>query len=97
MSAADWIMRAATHNAPLDRREWAHAMEAEFDTLEKGKLSWAFGCWSAMAQWRMRDDLPFLALLAVITLLSWKGRVLASVGVRAPTRRSALGYLSRAS
>ena len=76
MSAADWIMHAATHNAPADRREWAHAMEAEFETLEKGKLGWALGCWQAMLGWRLRPDVSYLlALVSCVVFLGMRGAV----------------------
>lgn len=63
MTTAEFVMRAVTNNAPPERREWAHAMQAEFETLERGKLDWAVGCWTAMLRWRLTTDALYLAAL----------------------------------
>jgi hypothetical protein len=67
MSLADWIMRAATDDPPRGREQWAHAMRAEYASLDGGKLSWALGCWTTMLGWRLRADAFYLATMLVVT------------------------------
>lgn len=69
MPLTDWIMRTATEDPPHGREHWAEAMRAEYATLDRGKLSWALGCWTTMLGWRMRADaIYFAALVAMIPL-----------------------------
>ena len=72
MTLADWIMRATTSNPPRGHEQWAEAMRAEYAVLGGGKLGWAFGCWTTMLGWRLRDDgLYFATLIAVVILLDF--------------------------
>ena len=66
---ADWIMRVATRNPPLAQREWARAMQAEYDVLQAGRLVWSLGCFAAVMEWRFRTDGVYLLLLLAIAIL----------------------------
>jgi hypothetical protein len=63
---ARFVLQIATRNPPRGREEWARAMRSEFDVLDRGGLGWAIGCWSAMSWWRLKADVPFLALIPVL-------------------------------
>ena len=65
------LMNAALGDAPADRRSWVMAMSAEFETLDRDRLSWAFGCWSAVARWNAgRDALALIG--AAVLVLTWE-------------------------
>jgi hypothetical protein len=66
MSLARWIMDRAAANPPPGREAWARAMRAEFESLERGRLGWALGCWQAMASWKLRRDWLFLGVLGAL-------------------------------
>lgn len=66
---ADSIMQATIRAAPPQRSEWARAMEAEFATLEHGRLAWALGCWFTMNDWRVQSELVYLTAVIVSTAL----------------------------
>jgi hypothetical protein len=63
-----WLIDLATTNPPLGREEWARAMRAEFETLERGRTGWALGCLSASLGWRLRSNLGFLSAFVAVAL-----------------------------
>ena len=81
MDLSRLIMKLAFRNVPNAREEWARAMQAEFDVLQKGRLAWAIGClWAGMGWDLKAHALYWLALPAATAavqffvsgpLLSW--------------------------
>jgi hypothetical protein len=63
-----WLIDLATTNPPAGREEWARAMRAEFETLERGRTGWALGCLSASLGWRLRSNLGFLLAFVAVAL-----------------------------
>jgi hypothetical protein len=66
---ANWIMQNAVRNAPAERADWAEAMHSEFAELNTGRLSWAVGCWLAVAGWQIRSDISYLVAVASVAVM----------------------------
>jgi hypothetical protein len=62
-----WLIDMATARPPVGREEWARAMRAEFETLDRGRSGWALGCFGAAIGWRLKADGTFF--LAAATML----------------------------
>jgi hypothetical protein len=64
-----WLIALATMRPPAGREEWARAMRAEFETLERGRAGWALGCFGASIGWRLRGNLGILAATLLFAAL----------------------------
>jgi hypothetical protein len=63
------LMDLATRRPPPHRAPWAKAMRGEFERLDRGELSWAFGCFTTAAAWTLRAQIFYLSLLALTPFL----------------------------
>jgi hypothetical protein len=64
-----WLIDLASWNPPPAREEWVRAMRAEFETLERGRTSWALGCLGASLGWRMSANWGSLLAIAAIVVV----------------------------
>lgn len=64
------LMTLATAAPPPGRADWAGAMRAEYETLQRGRLGWALGCLATMTGWRLRAEAFWLlAMIAAVVFL----------------------------
>jgi len=66
---ADWLMRWTTRRPPPRRADWVLAMQREYDTLERGQLGWALGCFAAVTGWKLRTGWHYVLLLCLAPVL----------------------------
>lgn len=69
MDLSSIIMRWILRNAPPQRREWARAMQAEFETLTRGRLVWALGCLRPAIGWCLQTDAIYVTTLMIAVVL----------------------------
>lgn len=68
MSLAGVLLRIASWVAPAERGDWVRAMEAEYATLDTGRLSWAAGSLAVATGLRLRKDGVYLVLTCAALL-----------------------------
>ncbi len=73
MDLSRLVMKLAFRRVPAGREDWAHAMQAEFDVLRKGRMAWAMGCLWASLGWDLRANaLYWLALpVSIVAVEQW--------------------------
>lgn len=71
MTIAHWLMKLARVSAPANRAEWAHAMSAEFEALDRNanQIAWAAGCLSTVFAWRLQASALYLVALVALPAL----------------------------
>ncbi|MGN6424685.1 MAG: hypothetical protein ACTHLA_15395 [Asticcacaulis sp.] len=54
------LMRLAFVITPSARAEWRAAMQAEYQVMDRGRLSWSLGCLMTATGWRMKSGTGYL-------------------------------------
>jgi hypothetical protein len=68
-SIARWMMRLVVRYSPPAQHEWAVAMQREFEALDNSEFTWAIGCLTTAAGWKLRAEWLYLLLLGSAPLL----------------------------
>jgi len=70
MELSRLVMKLALRHVPKDREEWARAMQAEFDVLKKGRLTWAIGCLGTSLNWDLRAHALYWLAVPISIILA---------------------------
>lgn len=70
MRLSSLLMRFTSVITPQARSEWREAMQAEYQVMDRGRLSWSLGCLITATGWRMKAEAFYVALLVASALFT---------------------------